>query len=136
MNPTAEENHRLLGLSYLQLGKWDEAAAAFREAVASSDSPARSNADLGAVAALKGRTAEARAVLDGLRLEAGERYVSPVAFVMLHAALGQTDEAFEWLDRAYDDRRGWLAYLKVEPMLDGLRADPRFARLLERMRLA
>jgi serine/threonine-protein kinase len=136
MNPTAEENHRLLGLTYIQLGKYDEAAAAFREAVASSDDPARSNADIGAVAALKGKTAEARAVLDALRRESRERYVSPVAFVSLHAALGETDVAFEWLDRAYADRRGWLAYLRVEPRLDVLRGDPRFTRLLERMRLA
>jgi hypothetical protein len=56
--------------------------------------------------------------------------------VMLHAALGETDAAFSWLDRAYEQRRGWLAYLNVEPMLDGLRADPRFRRLQERMRLA
>jgi len=136
MNPTAEENHRLLGLTYVQLGMYDEAAAAFREAAASADNPARSNADLGAVAALKGKTTEARAVLDALRVEARERYVSPVAFVTLHSALGETDEAFEWLERAHADRRGWLAYLRVEPRLDGLRNDPRFTRLLERMRLA
>ena len=37
--------------------------------------------------------------------------------------------------KAYQDRRGWLAYLKIEPMLDGIRDDPRFHRLLERMRL-
>jgi hypothetical protein len=104
--------------------------------VATSDNPARSNADLGAIAALRGRTAEARAVLEALRFEARERYVSPVAFVTLHAALGEPDEAFAWLDRAYADRRGWLAYLRVEPRLDGLRSDPRLNRLLERMRLA
>ena len=74
----------------------------------------------------------ARAELEGRQ---ATRYVSPVAFVMLHAALGQADEAFGWLDRAYEQRRGWLAYLNVEPMLDGLRADPRFRRLQERMRL-
>jgi serine/threonine-protein kinase len=136
MNPTSEENHRLLGLAYIQLGKHDEAAAAFREAVASSDNPGLANADLGLVAALKGRVTEARAVLEGLRAEARERYVSPVAFVTLHAALGDTDAAFEWLDRAHADRRGWLAYLRVEPRLDALRNDPRFGRLLDRMRLA
>jgi hypothetical protein len=61
--------------------------------------------------------------------------VSPVAFVMLHAALGEDDAAFTWLDRAYEERRWWLVYLNVEPTLDGLRADPRFRRLQERMRL-
>jgi hypothetical protein len=55
---------------------------------------------------------------------------------MLHAGLADTDRAFEWLDRAMEDRRGWLAYLKVEPLMDPLRSDPRFTRLLERMRLA
>jgi len=59
-----------------------------------------------------------------------------VAFVMMHAGLGEVDRAFEWLDQAVEDRRGWLAYLKVEPLLDPLRGDPRFARLMERMRLA
>jgi tetratricopeptide (TPR) repeat protein len=136
MNPTAEENHRLLGLTYMQLGAYDDAAAAFREAAASSENPALANADLGVVAALKGKVGEARAVLAGLRAESRERYVSPVVFVNLHGALGEADAAFEWLDRAYEDRRGWLAYLRVEPRLDGLRGDPRFTRLLERMRLA
>jgi Flp pilus assembly protein TadD len=136
MNPTAEENHRLLGLAYLQMGLHDEAAAAFREAVASSESPALATAGLGRVAVARGRLTEARGILDGLYAESRERYVSPVAFVTLHAGLGDADRAFEWLDRAVRDRRGWLAYLKVEPLLDSLRADPRFGRLLETMRLA
>ena len=136
MNPTAEENHRLLGLSYLQLGLHDESAAAFREAVASSESPVLATAGLGLVAAARGRMTEARGVLEGLYAEARERYITPVAFAMLHAGLGQSDEAFEWLDRAVEDRRGWLCYLKVEPLLDPIRGDPRFGRLLERMRLA
>jgi hypothetical protein len=88
------------------------------------------------VAVGRGRPEEARAVLAELEARRASRYVSPVAFVMLHVALGETDAAFTWLDRAYEQRRGWLAYLNVEPMLDGLRADPRFRRLQERMRLA
>ena len=136
MNPTAEENHRLLGLAYAQLGQWEEAAAAFREAIAGSDSPALATAGLGVVAAARGRPDDARAMLAELEAQARQRYVSPVAFVMLHAALGEPGPAFDWLDRAFEERRGWLAYLNVEPMLDGLRADPRFRRLQERMRLA
>jgi tetratricopeptide (TPR) repeat protein len=136
MNPTAEENHRLLGLAYLQLGLHDEAAAAFRESVASSESPVLATAGLGLVAAAKGRHTEARGILDGMYAQSREHYVSPVAFAMLHAGLREADQAFEWLDRAVEDRRGWLAYLKVEPLLDPLRGDPRFGRLLERVRLA
>jgi len=136
MNPTAEENHRVLGVVYAQAGQLDEAAAAFREAISLSESPALAIAGLGAVAAARGRPDEARAILADLEARHREGYVSPVAFVMLHAALGDTDPAFVWLERTYEQRRGWLAYLNVEPMLDGLRGDPRFRRLLERMRLA
>jgi serine/threonine-protein kinase len=136
MNPTAEENHRLLGLAYLQMGLLDESAAAFREAVSGSDSPALATAGLGRVAVARGRLTEARGILDGLYAESREHYVSPVAFVMMHAGLNQADRAFEWLDRALDDRRGWLAYLRVEPLVDPIRGDPRFGRLLEKMRLA
>jgi serine/threonine-protein kinase len=135
MDPTAEENHRLLGLTYLQVGQWDEAAAAFREARAISESPALAEAGLGVVAAARGRLEDARGILAELEARQRHAYVSPVALVMMYAALGDADRAFEWLDRAYEERRGWLVYLNVEPMLDGLRADPRFRRLVERMRL-
>ncbi|MEO6057060.1 MAG: protein kinase [Gemmatimonadales bacterium] len=136
MNPTAEENHRLLGLAYTQLGQWDEAAAAFREAIAISRTPEMALAGLGVAAAGRGREAEARAILAELEGRTRTQYVSPVAFVMLHAALAEADQAFAGLDRAYDERRGWLAYLDVEPTLDGLRNDPRYLRLRHRMRLA
>ncbi|HEY8256962.1 MAG TPA: protein kinase, partial [Gemmatimonadales bacterium] len=101
MNPTAEENHRLLGLAYLQLGQYDEAAAAFKESIALSENSALATAGIGAVAAARGRHAEARAVLVELTERASGRYISPVAFAMVHAALGESDEAFTWLDRAY-----------------------------------
>jgi serine/threonine-protein kinase len=134
MNPTWE-THRLLGLVYLQQGSYDEAHASFQEAVANSEHDALSLAGLGQVAARRGRVEEARAVLQELDERAKTRYISPVAQAGLYVSLGEADKAFEWMDRAYDDRRGWLAYLKIEPMLDGIRTDPRFARLLERMRL-
>jgi serine/threonine-protein kinase len=135
MNPTSEETHRLLGLVYLQQGLYDDATASFREALAGSEHDALALAGLGHVAAKRGRTAEAEAVLAELNERAKVRYISPVAQAGLYVTLGDADAAFEWIDRAYQDRRGWLAYLKIEPLLDGIRADPRFPRLLERMRL-
>jgi serine/threonine-protein kinase len=135
MNPTAEETHRLLGLVYMQQGMYDDAAAAFKEAMASSDYDVMAFAGLGHVAARRGRVDEARAVLNELHERSKTGYVSPVALCGLYVTLGQADAAFEWLEQAHRERRGWLAYLKVEPMLDGLRNDPRFPRLVERMRL-
>ena len=135
MNPTAEETHRLLGLVYAQQGLYDEAAASFREAVSNSESDMLSYAGLGHVAGLRGRADEARAVLKELEERQRTRYVSPVALAMIQVALGDMDASFDLLEKAYQDRRGWLAYLRIEPILDPLRTDPRFQRLLHRMRL-
>jgi hypothetical protein len=49
--------------------------------------------------------------------------------------LGEMDAAFEWLDRAYEERSGWLPYVGAEPRLAPLRQDARFARLLDRIGL-
>jgi serine/threonine-protein kinase len=135
MNPTSEETHRLLGLVYAQQGLYDEATASFREAVSNSESDMLSYAGLGHVAALRGRGDEARAVLKELEERQRTRYVSPVALAMIQVALGDVDASFDLLDKAHQERRGWLAYLRIEPILDPLRPDPRFRRQLERMRL-
>jgi serine/threonine-protein kinase len=135
MDPTAEETHRLLGLVYMEQGMHDEAAASFKEALTLSRNKALAFAGLGQVAARRGRLEEAEAVLKEMHDRARSGYVSPVALTNLYTALGDADAAFDWLERAYRERRGWLAYLKVEPTLDPLRRDPRFQGLLEQMRL-
>jgi eukaryotic-like serine/threonine-protein kinase len=135
MNPTSEETHRLLGLVYLQQGMFDEAAASFREAIASSQHDVMSFAGLGLVAVGRSREAEARSILSDLHQRAQTQYITPVAFTTLYVMLGDVDAAFDWLEQAYRDRRGWLAYLNIEPLLDGIRSDPRFSRLLERLQL-
>lgn len=56
--------------------------------------------------------------------------------VQLYRRLGQKDEAFKWLNRACDERSVWMIWLKVDPTLDNLRSDPRFAQLLKRIGLA
>jgi hypothetical protein len=58
-----------------------------------------------------------------------------VDFARLSIGLGDHDAAFHWMERAYEERRGWLAYLRVDPLVDVLRPDPRFAEWLRRMRL-
>jgi hypothetical protein len=93
-------------------------------------------AGLGCVAARRGRGGETLAILDQLHQRGQSSYVSPVALTGLYAALGEKDAAFHWLEQAYRERRGWLAYLKIEPLLDSLRSDVRFGHLVERMRLA
>lgn len=78
---------------------------------------------------------EARRALNDLKLQAKQEYVSPTGIALIHAALGETDEAFRWLDKAYRARCGELFDLKVEPKFDSLRSDPRFDDLLRRVGL-
>jgi hypothetical protein len=54
----------------------------------------------------------------------------------IDAALGDKDQAFQWLEKAYEERDTWLVHLKIDPMLDSLRLDPRYANLLARINLA
>jgi len=66
---------------------------------------------------------------------AATRYVSPYSIALVHAGLGDRDQALAWLDKAYAERSDYMAYLKLEPMLDSLRSDRRFVALVERVGL-
>jgi len=135
MDPLSEENYRMLGRVHTQSGAYDEAERALHEAVSLSPETAYASAALGYLYAVRGDRAAAERVLVELAARGRTGYVSPVAVCMVYAGLGMADETFTWLERAYDERRGWLAYLNVEPTLDGLRQDPRFTALVRRMRL-
>jgi hypothetical protein len=62
-------------------------------------------------------------------------YVSPWLRALIHTGLRNKDQAFIWLEKAYEDRAVNLMFLKVEPILDALRSDPRYADLMRRMNL-
>ena len=135
MNPTSEDTYRILGLVLTQQGAYDEAERAFREAITLSPELSYATAGGAHVLALRGRRREAEALLAELEARTREHYVSPVAFCIVHLGLRNTDQVFKWLERAYQDRRGWLTYLTVDPMLDAVKDDPRFAEFVKRMKL-
>jgi tetratricopeptide (TPR) repeat protein len=135
MNPTAEESYRILGLAMVQSGELDEAERVMREAVELPGGSVYARAVLGYVLARSGQEDRARQLLDELAAEAARGYVSPVAFALLHIGLGERDSALDWIERAYEERRGWLAYLRVNAIFDPLRGEPRFEELARRMNL-
>jgi serine/threonine-protein kinase len=135
MNPNAEETFRVLGLTLGLDGAYDEAVRVLEEAQLLPESGTYTQATLGYVLARMGREAESRAILARLETHAQHEYVSPVAFATLLLGLGDVDGAMDWAERARADRRGWLAYLKVNPLLDPMRGHPRFEALVRQMRL-
>ncbi|HUG94408.1 MAG TPA: hypothetical protein VML55_26490, partial [Planctomycetaceae bacterium] len=112
------------------------------EAIALCETARRLDENLEIVAALgyayarAGRRREAEDTLAGLRQLSERRYVSPMLFALIATGLGEHDQAFAWLEQAWQDRAQMLSELQVEPAFDPLRGDPRFTDLLRRVGLA
>jgi Flp pilus assembly protein TadD len=135
MNPTAMETHLILGLLYTQMGRYDDAEAMLRDVVQVVGVDTHAIAALAHLAVLRGRRDEAERLRQQLLDMQRQRYVSPTDLARMYIVLGDHDEAFAMIERAREERRGWLAYLRVEPLFDPLRADPRFGALLKQMKL-
>lgn len=121
--------HRFLGWAYLFHGDPTAALAEFETARCLDDNAATVS-DLGHAYAAAGQPAKAREMLDDLAQRARQGYISPDRLAIVHISLGDKDEAFVWLRKAVEDRSEWLCKIRVDPILDPLRSDPRFPELL------
>jgi TolB-like protein/DNA-binding winged helix-turn-helix (wHTH) protein/Tfp pilus assembly protein PilF len=135
LDPTFPQGQRYTAWAYLQKGMHAEAIAALRAALSGLERDPEIEGELGHALAVAGRRAEALAILEGLRHLSANRYVSPYSVALVHAGLGDRDQALAWLDKACAERSDNMPYLRLEPMLDGLRSDPRFAALVARVSL-
>ncbi len=136
LDPAFPQTQRYAAWAYLQKGMHPEAIAGLRAALNSLGRNPQIEGELGHALAVAGRRAEALAVLEGLRHLSATQYVSPYSVALVHAGLGDRDEALAWLDKAYAERSDYMPYLRLEPMLDGLRSDHRFAALVGRVGLS
>jgi hypothetical protein len=91
---------------------------------------------LGHAYAVSGQGTAARELLQKLEQLSKERYISTYGMALIYVGLSEKDRALESLEKAYRRRSTWLVHLKVDPRLDPLRADPRFAGLVRRVGLA
>ena len=135
LDPRYLFTHTVLGQAYLAASRYDEAIGALQSAVRFSGGLSFTTATLGYAYAKAGKRREARKVLQSLRQRSGAEYVPPFCVALVYAGLGDRDQAFACLDRAYEERSYWLAYLKTWPLVDDLRADVRFTALLGRVGL-
>jgi hypothetical protein len=118
--------------TWLEVGKVDETIAAL-EGIVVNEAEYGNIAILAIAYARADRGEEAQRIYNEL-LEASEsRYVPAYHLAAAAAGLGDIDQAFSWLEMAYQERSGWLPWLKQDPLVDSLRADARFDELLEKV---
>ena len=136
MNPTAEETYRIQGLILTVAGQYPAAERVLREAMTlAPESVTATKAMLGYSLARAGNPSYGRDVAAELEEKVKTDYVSPVELAMVHIALGNTERALDWTEAGIPERRGWLAYLNVHPVMDPLRGHPRFEALVAKMGL-
>ena len=121
--------------AYEQKGRFEEAIKDLQKAITLSGGSASMTALLGHVHGVSGQRDKALEVLKELEEKSEREYVPSYYFVLVYLGLDEKDQAFRWLERAYRERSTHLVWLKVDPIFDGLRSDPRFTELIRRIGL-
>jgi TolB-like protein/Tfp pilus assembly protein PilF len=127
-------SHYYLAVGYEGSGRQALAIPEYQQAVELSQRNSDTIAGLAHAYAAMGKRAEAERILDELQRQSKVAYVSPYMIAAIYSGLGQKDKAFEFLEKAYQERSPDIAYfLKADLRLDTLRPDPRFQDLLRRV---
>jgi anion-transporting ArsA/GET3 family ATPase len=127
--------HEWLAMTYIQKSMPEDALKEARKAADLSNESTLGMSALALSYAASGNAKEARRILQTLQGASKSRYIPSLEISAIFASLNETDHAFESLQKAYENRDYNLFRLRVDPRLDNLRSDPRFADLLRRMGL-
>jgi len=133
MDPSYELPHLVAGQAYEQKGNYALAIPELRKAVELSRGTPLMVSALAHAYARSGNRAEAEKLLAQLQAKSMNQYVSPYYFAIVCVGLGRTEEALDWLEKAFGDRSNGLVFLKVEPELDDLRSNSRFIALQQKL---
>ncbi len=136
IDPSLWVTHWMIGLAFKQVGRLEEAVAELIKAAKFSEGNPLPSAALGHAYALAGMKDKARKVLLDLKRLARQRYVPSYAIGKVYAGLGDEDSAFEHLEKAGDERDFWLGLIKIDPELEHIHSESRFADLIRRVGLA
>ncbi|MFC2952451.1 tetratricopeptide repeat protein [Marinicaulis aureus] len=127
------DGYRVLGRAQLLLGQTDEAIAAFSEAARLMNEAPTAQSDLAVALARAGREEEARTILNNLL--ALDTYVPAPLIAQVYANIGDSDSAFDWLEKGIEDGARGVIFLKINPLYDPLREDVRYSGLLLQLNL-
>jgi tetratricopeptide (TPR) repeat protein len=118
---------------YLSMSMYPEAIQSISKTIDLAGRTPRLLAMLGRAYVLLNMKHKAEKLLRELKEKERDEYISPMHFAALSANLDNADEAFQWLDKAYEERNPMMPFLKIDSSLNLLRSDPRFDRLLKQM---
>lgn len=135
MEPDFAEARFQLALVYEAKRMYAEALQEFEQARRLFQDPTMIGWN-GRVYALMGNREEALRIAEELKQMSNARYVSPYMMAIIYTALGDKERAYEWLDRVYQERSYYVIWLKVDPVFDSLRAEPRFIDFMRKVGLA
>lgn len=136
LDPNFMQTHLWFGRPYLEKGMYSEAIAELQEAVSLSGESTVALAMLGHALAAAGMRAEADEVLNKLLGRKRTVYVPSYWIAVVYNGFKDRENVLAWLEKAYEERSSWLAWVKVEPRFGWLHGDPAFASLLTRLGLA
>jgi tetratricopeptide (TPR) repeat protein len=126
-------SYAVLGEAYLSRGMYREGLSALEKYSTLSRGGAASRSLLGYLHARSGERKKSLEMIEELKAASKQSFVPALFIALVYAGLEDKDQAFTWLDKAFEERFNRLAYLKVEVLWDPLRSDPRFTDLLRRV---
>jgi eukaryotic-like serine/threonine-protein kinase len=135
LDPNFVWAHAFLAQVYAWKGAYEESLAVCEKVASLLGGNPYSRALRGLILAMSGQTDKARTILNELKARPKLDPVALVAIADDYSVLGEKDDAFEFLEAAYQERASLLIYLGVRPTFDNIRSDSRFANLLRRMGL-
>jgi serine/threonine protein kinase/Flp pilus assembly protein TadD len=135
-NASASFLYNDIAIAYAQIKSFKEALAASQRATILMGEDPSTLSTLGIIYALSGRASEARWVAGTLEQLSKKRYVQAYSIASIYGALGDKNQVFTWLEKAAKQRDSYILRIKVDPVFDKIRSDPRYGRLLETVNLA
>ncbi len=137
LSPNTPFLHGELGFAYAGKGMYNEALAEYQKLLELTGGDPRYKVSLAWAYAMAGKKSEVLKIIDEFKQPSKRKFLKPFNRASIYAALGEKEQAFIWLEKAYEERSEALPFIEIhcDPQFDKLRDDPRFQDLLRRMNL-